>query len=273
MPNSLYSLSDLSIFFILVAATITISILAVLFDKHFVFEKLRYKDNPTIGSISSLIGIIYGVLVGFVALYLINNQDHASVAVQREASASANIYEGSKWLPEPYQTLLQKDITRYIQTVINKEWPRMSNFETVSPDGDYIIEKILADLKPYAPASTSEAVNLQNLLTSANSLYDARHARIGISSSQLSPELWEVIMIGTILIIAINYAFRVNFSLHLFATCSFAVMAASMLFLLVTLDRPFQGEFVVGPGAFQQVLNLENARPEQIADGLNIRIK
>jgi hypothetical protein len=265
MPNSLYSLSDLSIFLILVAATITISVMAVLFDKHYFFAKLRYKDNTTIGSISSLIGIIYGVLVGFVAIYLVNNQDHASVAVQREASASANIFEGSKWLPEPYQTLLQKDITDYIQMVLNKEWPRMSNFQKVSPDGDYIIEKILSDLKPYNPGTSSESVNLQNLLTSTNALYDARHARIGISSSQLSPELWEVILIGTILIIAINYAFRVNFSLHLFATCSFAVMAASMLFLLVTLDRPFQGEFVVTPYAFQQVLELTSSKPPQIS--------
>jgi hypothetical protein len=179
MPNSLYSLSDLAIFLILVGTTISISIIAVLIDKHFIFQKLRYKDNTTIASISSLIGIIYGVLVGFIALYLINNQDHASVAVQREASASANIYEGSKWLPEPYQTLIQKDIHDYIQRVINKEWPRMSNFLSVSPDGDYIIEKIFADLKSYQPATSSESVNLQNLLVAANALYDARHARIG----------------------------------------------------------------------------------------------
>jgi hypothetical protein len=260
MPNSLYSLSDLYIFLILVGVTVTISVIAIMIDKHFIFHKLHYQDNTTIGSISSLIGIIYGVLVGFIALYLINNQDHATVAVQREASASANIYEGTKWLPAPYETIIQTDIQDYIHTVINKEWTHMRNFESVGPQGDYIIEKILADLKSYRPTTLSESVNLQNLLIAVNALYDARHQRIGISSQQLSPEIWEVILIGTILIIAINYAFRVNFSLHLFATCSFAIMAASMLFLLVTLDRPFQGEFVITSDAFQQVMDLMDAK-------------
>jgi hypothetical protein len=33
-------------------------------------------------------------------------------------------------------------------------------------------------------------------------------------------------------------------------------MAASLLFLLVTLDRPFMGEFIVEPDALQAVLDL-----------------
>jgi hypothetical protein len=260
MPDFLYTLSDLTIFLILVGITISVSIVAVLIDKHFIFHKLRYKDNPTIGSISSLIGIIYGVLVGFIAFYLITNQDHATDAAQREASAAATIYEGANWLPPAFQTTVQKDITDYINTVIKVEWPLMRQFKDIGIQGDLKIEKVLNDLKSYVPINNSETINLQNLLSAVNTLYTARHARIGISSSSLSPELWEVIMIGTILIIAINYAFRVNFSLHLFATCSFAIMAASMLFLLVTLDRPFQGEFAVNPDAFDQVMDLIDAK-------------
>jgi hypothetical protein len=261
MPDFLYNLSDLAIFLILIGITISFSVIAVLIDKHFIFHKLRYKDNPTIGSISSLIGIIYGVLVGFIALYLIDNQDHASSAVQREASAAATIYEGSKWLPQPFQQIVQKDINDYITVVIGPEWTQMRKFTSVGQTGDLIIDKLFRDLKTYNPGNNSESSNLQNLLASINTLYTARHERISISTTQLSPEIWEVILIGTILIIAINYAFRVSFSLHLFATCSFAIMAASMLFLLVTLDRPFQGEFVVGPDAFQDVLKLAAAKP------------
>jgi hypothetical protein len=261
MPDFMYNVSDLTVFLLLAGVTISFSVIAVLIDKHFFFNKLRYKDNATIGSISSLIGIIYGVLVGFIALYLINNQDHASNAVQREASAAATIYEGSKWLPQPFQQTVQKDLHDYVAGVIGPEWTQMRKFESVGFSGDILIDKIFSDLKSYNPANNSETANLSNLLVSINALYTARHERISMSTTQLSPEIWEVIMIGTILIIAINYAFRVSFSLHLFATCSFAIMAASMLFLLVTLDRPFQGEFVVEPAAFQDVLKLTDIKP------------
>lgn len=257
MPNSLYSLSDLTVFLILAGAAISISLVAILVSKRLVFHKLRYKDNSTIGSISGLIGIIYGVLVGFIALYLINNHDSASVAVLKEANAAANIYRASQWLPSPLHTKVLTDLENYITTVIHQEWPLMREFKPViSGQGDAIINDIFNDLKAFATAGNADSAILQNLLTQINALYDARHERITISSSQLSPELWDVILVGTILIIAINYTFRVNFTLHIFAISSFAIMAASMLFLLVTLDRPFQGEFVIEPDALQQVLNL-----------------
>jgi hypothetical protein len=81
-----------------------------------------------------------------------------------------------------------------------------------------------------------------------------------MSYSILAPEIWEVIILGTILIIAINYAFRVSFYLHLFGTFTFAIMAASMLFLLVTLDTPFQGEFAVTPDSIKDVAIFINSK-------------
>ena len=98
-----------------------------------------------------------------------------------------------------------------------------------------------------------------NITRSINELSNARHTRILMSYSVLAPEIWEVVILGTILLIAINYAYRVNFYLHLFGTFTFAIMAASMLFLLVTLDTPFQGEFAVTANSIKDVSNFINA--------------
>jgi hypothetical protein len=119
--------------------------------------------------------------------------------------------------------------------------------------GDLIILQVSQFLKGYSIVNESDKVIVQDMLSELRSLYNARHERISLSMSQLSPELWAVILVGTILIIGINYAFRVNFFLHLFAISAFAIMAASMLFLLVTLDHPFQGEFSIQPDAFRAV--------------------
>jgi hypothetical protein len=254
MPNALYSLSDLQVFIILVAITIALSLFAVFITKRYISHKLHYQDNATVGSISGLIGIIYGVLTGFICLYLINNQDHASYAVQAEADASANIYRSTGWLPQPAQANVANDLKNYLSLVINKEWPLMRDFKNADQGGDPIIKKMFDDLRTFIPATSSDSTNLQNLMTQINELYNARHQRLSLSSSQLSPELWEVILMGTILIIAINYAFKVNFTLHLYAVTAFSIMAASMIFLLVTLDRPFQGEFVVTPEPMKEVL-------------------
>lgn len=254
MLDIMYKLSDVEIFVVLILVTLAISTITVLINKQFIWHRLSYKDNPTIGSIGGLIGIIYGVLAGIICLYLIDNNDHASNAVQQEATAAANIFRDSDRLKQPYQKMIQDDLHVYIDTVIKKEWPLMRDFKDVGQEGDVLIKKIFNDIKPYEPVTEAEKIILGDLYTEIKSLYAARHQRTYFSTTELSPELWEVIIIGTVLIIAINYAFRANLYLHLFGIVTFSVMASSMLFLLITLDRPFQGEFAVDPDAFEDVL-------------------
>lgn len=254
MLDFLYRLSDLSIFLVLTGIAVGVSILSILISKQFIFYRLKYRDNATIASISSLIGIIYGVLAGFMALYLLDNNDHASTAVLKEASAVANVYRESQWLRDPLPGQIEGLMEDYINKVIKVEWPLMREGKDADLGGDEIIQKVSNLMKSYSLNNDQDKLIVPDILTELKSLYNARHERISLSTSQLSPELWEVILVGTILLIGINYAFRVNFYLHLFAISAFAIMAAAMLFLLVTLDRPFQGEFSVQPEALQAVL-------------------
>ena len=75
-----------------------------------------------------------------------------------------------------------------------------------------------------------------------------------MSFSALNSEVWVVILLGTILTIGINFLFGMNFYLHIFTAIAVGLMASSMLFLLVTLDRPFRGEFVIEPDSLAAVL-------------------
>ena len=214
MPDFLFSLSDFKVFLLLAFITISFSLISILFCRRFIFARLRYKDNATIGSISSLIGIIYGVLVAFVALYLLDNNDHASDAVLHEANAVANVYRDSQWMKEPAQSQIRKQLESYIDKVINVEWPEMRTGKDVDDSGDSIIQAVSVILQKYPAVGAGDTLIVQDVLTELKTLYNSRHERITLSYSELSPELWEVILIGTILILGINYAFRVGFYLH-----------------------------------------------------------
>ena len=159
-------------------------------------------------------------------------------------------------MKQPIQENVQKDLQTYINQVIHQEWPLTENHQPLSSAGDFLIKKIFNDLVQVSPVSSAETIIMQNILNEVKELHNARHDRINVSNNTLSPELWGVILLGTILIIAINFAFRVNFYLHLFSVAAFSIMAVSMLFLLVTLDRPFQGEFAVKPDSMRAALNL-----------------
>jgi hypothetical protein len=246
------SFSAFSLFVIFCCGSIAVSVIAILLIKQFVPEQLQYKDNPVIGNISALISIIYGVLAGLTALYLINNINYTDDAIQREANAAANLYRDSQWLPEPHRGEVATQIKIYLTEAINTEWPLMKAGKKITPAGNLIIDKIAHQV--YLSSNHAESILAHDMLDEVKTLYNARQQRIHMSSAFLHPAIWVVILIGTILTIAINYLFGMNIYLHLITVIASALMASSMIFLLVTLDRPFQGEFVIEPDALQAIL-------------------
>jgi hypothetical protein len=254
--DSLLQMTDIAIFIVLSCFSIVISIVAIFIIKRYVPTRVRYRDNPAIANMSALIGIIYGVLSGLTALYLLNNVNYTSDAVQREANGVANTYRDSQWLPEPLKTKVKASIKSYLTEVINVEWPLMKKGRQLDNAGDVIIESMASDVIHYSPPSNVATMIQRDILGEIKSLYDARHQRINMSYSSLSSEIWDVILIGTILTIAINYLLKMNFYLHILTVSAAALMTSSMIFLLITLDKPFQGEFVIAPDALQAVLKL-----------------
>lgn len=251
----IYHLSNIYLFILLNCIFIPISIIALYIVKRFIPLDIRYKDNSVIGDVSALISIIYGVLVGLTALYLINNNNYTADAVQREANAVANIYQDSKWLKNPTRNEIQTEVKKYIDIIINIEWALM-NQGKADTSNNLIIENMTNALLHYKANGNFETLLLRDMIAEIKMLYDARQQRIHMSYAALSPEIWTVILIGTILTIMINYIFGMNFYLHIVTVSAVALMASSMLFLLITLDRPFEGDFVIEPDAFRSVLAL-----------------
>lgn len=254
MLGFLYCLSDFKLFALLAVFFVMVSIVAILAIKYFLPVRLRYRDNAVIGNISSLIGIIYGVLASLMSLYLINNINFASDAVQHEANAVTNIYIDSKELPPPMQASIQAKLKDYIENVQDREWPLMKNGRMVDRDGDHIIEGIINQIISYSKSAHSNSLLAHDMLAEVKLLYGARQQRINQSNSSLNIEVWVVVLIGTLLLIGINYFFKAGSSLHFIALGAAIIIASSMVFLLLTLDRPFQGDFAVEPDAFQSTL-------------------
>jgi len=256
MIHYLFQLSDPILFILISFVFIIISLISIVLIKLFVPLSLRYTDNAVIGYTVNLVSVIYGVLVGISALYLINNNNYTSDAVQREANAVANIYRETSWLPLSVQNDIHTELKNYLIQVINIEWKEMEKGEKVNTAGDIIINKIDNQLNLYNKSINNQSIIMYSLVDEVKSLYNARQQRIQKSYESLSPDLWVVILIGTALILCINYFFGMNFYLHIGTVVAAALMSASMVFLLVSTDKPFQGEFIIQPDPFKAVLAL-----------------
>ena len=260
----LFRLTDVKLFSLLIAIGITFSITGVVLVKYLVPHEIRLKDNAVIGNVASLIGLVYGVLVGITSLYLINNLSSTSDAVQREANAVANIYRVVPWLQEPMRGELSVLVTDYLNQAIFVEWPKMKNGDELGETGNLIVDQIDKKLRSYPLVTQTDILVVRDLMDEEKALYDARQARIELSGSELSAELWVVILIGTFLAISVNFLFGMNIWLHLLSASAVGLMVSAMIFLLLTLDRPFQGEFVIDPDALNAVLTTVKTNAYQI---------
>lgn len=257
MMEMVYKISDVALLIWLSVFFIVFSVLAVTVLRRFTKASVLYKDNPVLGSISSLIGIIYGVLAGLTALYLINNISYTSDAILREANSVSNLYRDSIWFKEPVRQQIRKQAADYLEAVINVEWPLMKAGKPVNYDDNKMIIQMANMLIKYGGhVNGTETLIVRDALEEVKALYDARETRLHMSNYSLNSEIWVVIIIGTFLTLGINYLFGMNFYLHLVAVSFASIMAASIIYLLLSLDRPFQGDFGIEPNAFKTVLNI-----------------
>jgi hypothetical protein len=72
------------------------------------------------------LGIIFGLLVGFIAVQVWNDFDRAKVAVASEASALRGVILFANSFPEEEKSRLRAIINRHIQEAVQQEWHAMA---------------------------------------------------------------------------------------------------------------------------------------------------
>lgn len=70
-------------------------------------------------------GILFALIVGFLAVGVWGNVDSAEEAVSNEASALRSVVILSDELPPDVRVRIRTDIRRQIQDAVNDEWPAM----------------------------------------------------------------------------------------------------------------------------------------------------
>jgi hypothetical protein len=123
----------------------------------------RQRHNDVAGFIYAALGVIYAVLIALVVIAVWEEYDAASVTVEQEANALAEIYWLAHRLPEPEATHLQELVRSYAEEVVHKEYPLMEQGQAplltqveVTPTGWTLIDEIRANLQEFQPQTPAD---------------------------------------------------------------------------------------------------------------------
>jgi hypothetical protein len=200
------------------------------------------------------LGIIFGLFVAFTAAQVWGDNDRASAAVDREASALKSVLLLAATFPGEPETRLRALIHRYIEEAAAQDWPAMARRAAdlrMTPQPLAEALQLTLALKPDSPGGVTAQRDMASAIQNA---LDARRQRILVSRSEVNAVKWTCLCLQAfcaLLAIALVHSdnrLAAGLSMGLFATG----VAASVL-LIAAHDRPFIGQLSVSPEPLLQV--------------------
>ncbi len=242
-----YSTSTPLFTLLMVAIMVVVSCGAHLIVRRFAPHEVLKRHNDVAGFVSSLVGVIYAVLLAFVVIVVWQEWDTSTNIAQQEASAVGDLYHLAYGFPPPLQIRLQHHLANYINLMINDEWPLMQ-FGHQSAKADRTGHLILHDIMDLKPKNDAESGIQSAALQMVQNFFDARRQRLNENATSVPGILWFTLIIGAIFTIGFTFFFGVeNARIQLTMTAIVAAMIAMMFVLILELDLPFRGATRIGP--------------------------
>ena len=200
------------------------------------------------------IGIMFGLLVAFLAAQVWGDVDRAHAAVNREASSLRAVVLLSRAFPGDVQTRLRGLVGQHVQNAQRVEWPAMARHRatlTMMPTalGD-ALEATIA-----LPVSGEGQVAAQReILAALESALDARRQRILVSRTSIDWVKWLALVLEAIItLIAIAMVHSDNRLTARLALGLFSTAVAVCIVLIAAHHRPFTGQLSVRPDPLLQI--------------------
>jgi Protein of unknown function (DUF4239) len=201
------------------------------------------------------LGIVFGLLVGFIAAQVWSDFEKAKVAVVTEASAlrAFNLLAGK--FPAEQESQLRSLVGQHIDDAVNREWPEMARQRASFASLPVKLIEALNSALALTPVDEGQKLAQREMVDALERALDARRQRIIISQSAVSPVKWAGLLLQALCaFVAIALVHSDNRATSAIALVLFATGVAMSILLIGCYSRPFTGEISVGPELLKEVM-------------------
>jgi hypothetical protein len=208
--------------------------------------------NEIIGDFLQYFGVIYGLLLGLLAVSTYQNHEDAERAATSEASSLAALYRDVGAYPEPYATELKGMLEDYTRRVIDEAWPLQR--QGIVPSINVLpIAKFYERLISFEPQTKSQEALHAEAIRQFNNFYEARRTRLYSVNAGIPGIMWITVIAGAAINIILLWLFDLRRGTHLLLGGIISFFTATMICVIVLLDNPYRGEFGIPPDAFELI--------------------
>jgi Protein of unknown function (DUF4239) len=218
-------------------------------------HEVRVVHNDVSGFIFATVGVVYAVLLAFVAVAVWQNFAQIDSQVQTEANLVGNLYRDTVAFPEPSASKLRHFLFVYAEIVVQDEWPALAAGRVDEAAGWQLLDKFHAELIQFQSNDGSVGIMRADAIKTLNQLYDARRGRFYAANSELPSILWWNLIAGAVILMLFSYLFgAIRLWMHLAMVSLLGALIGLIMSLVVLLNNPFRGPNHVSIAPFHRLV-------------------
>jgi hypothetical protein len=221
--------------------------------RRFAPSDILSEHNDLAGFILAVVGVVYAVLLAFVAIGVWERFEAAENRTFEEAGELATVYRDAGAFPQQ-RPLIRSELSDYARELVTIEWQKMS-FGEHSEKADETLEKVYAQVRDL-PVSSWNLQNVQaQMLDAMQAATRYREDRISMYATGINKLVWFVLVVGAVVTVSFTYlfGFKIGIMQQLMIGL-LGLMISLVLFLAVALDYPYRGAIQIRPEAFSALL-------------------
>lgn len=240
----------------LTVATVIASVAGLLIFRKLLAPDTLKSNHDVADPYSQFVGMLFAVLLGFMVADAMSRFNNARQIVEQEASSIGNVFRLADGLPEAPRLKIQRLCAKYLETVINDEWPLLAKHDT-SKQAWMTYKDLWRACVTYEPVAARDTDAHQAMLPHMADVGTNRRLRVDALHNGLPAPLWWILGVGGVATILFTYFFNVEYlRLQIVMVSIVSLVICLNIFLLATYDDPFSGDMTVSPSAFETQLKL-----------------
>jgi hypothetical protein len=250
----IYNYPSLYIAALFVLVFVAATGLAIVFFRRF-FHPWVHRErrtNDMVGFAFSGFSVLYGILVGLLAVAAYQNFSAVDDIVTNESSSLEALYRDLRAYPQPIRSRLQDELRDYTRNVIDQSWPEQKK-GILPTDESHRVSEFIAGLMAFKPSDKGEEIIHTETLRQLNNFVQLRRIRLANVSRAIPAVLWWVVIFGALINILLIAMLDMELHVHLILGSTLSAFLGLVIFLIAAMDNPFRGEVSLGPEAFQAV--------------------
>ena len=217
--------------------------LVIFFFRHF-FRPWLHRErrtNDMVGFAFSGFSMLYGILVGLLAVAAYQNFSAVDDIVTNESSSLEALYRDLRAYPQPLRGRLQDELRDYTRYVIDQSWPEQKKGILPNEESQRVSE-FIAGLMAFQPADKSQEITHAETLRQLNNFIQLRRVRLANVTREIPSVLWWVVILGALINVLLIAMLDMELHVHLILGSTLSAFLGLVIFLIAAMDNPFRGE-------------------------------